>query len=556
MIEAVSPALPLLLGAALAVLLRGRARDAVSVAAAVAALGLVLLLPDREGGRIGWLGFRLVTVAVDPAARLFGAAFAIAALAGIVHALAQRNPLERAAALLYAGAALGIVFAGDLVTFTIFFELLAVGSTLVVWSGGRRAAALRYAAVHAFAGALLIAGAAAASAGGVTTFAAVAEAGPLARGLLLAGLLVNAGAFPFSFWVADAYPKASWSGAVFLSAFTTKAAVYGLIRLFPGESALVVFGAATVVYGAIYALNTRDLRALLSYSIVGQVGIMLMAVGTGSALALAAAALHAFAHVVYKAMMMMAAGGLVDAQGRTPLGAIGPFRRSMPVTALVLAIGALALSGLPLTAGFVSKSALSAALGKEGAAFAWFLLTASSAATFLYAVCRPLLLIETGAAARPLADPSPSRLAPMVLLAALTLAIGFVPAALLGRIPGTGAIAVLTPDHIVFQLAVLAAAALVLLLARAVILPGAATLHDIDSLWRTPLWRVVARWLGRPVATYGRARAGVVAVLRNALAGLERQHGPQGALGRNWPTGSMALSAAILLGATLLLAYI
>ena len=147
-------------------------------------------------------------------------------------------------AFVYAGSAISVVFAGDLITVFIFWEIMAIASTIVVWSGGAgaKAAGQRYAVVHFLGGVLLMAG----IAGEVSTTGSIAfdvmEANSWSRWLILGGFLINAGAPPFSAWLPDAYPEASWSGTVFLSAFTTKTAVYVLMRTFPGTEILIYIG--------------------------------------------------------------------------------------------------------------------------------------------------------------------------------------------------------------------------------------------------------------------------------------------------------------------------
>ena len=178
---------------------------------------------------------------IDALSRLFATVFSIMAFAGGLYALNQRRVIELASALCYAGSAIGVVFAGDLITVFIFWELMAIASTLVVWSAGpqARGAGMRYAAIHFFGGALLMAGIAGeiATNGNVAFAKMTLDSAP--RWLILAGFLINAGAPPLSAWLPDAYPESSWSGMVFLSAFTTKTAVYVLLRGFPGTELLI-----------------------------------------------------------------------------------------------------------------------------------------------------------------------------------------------------------------------------------------------------------------------------------------------------------------------------
>lgn len=549
-----SPALVLILAGLLLPLLRGALRNALFLAAPLAALALVWTLPLGPGLVVDWLGLQLMPLAPDRIARLFGTAFGIAALAGALFGLTQENASEKAAALVYAGAAQGIAFAGDLVSLFVFWEIMAIGSTLVIWSNGNARAGLRYALIHVFGGVLLFAGIAAeiASTGSVALQAARADS--VGRWLMLAGILVNAGAPPLSAWVADAYPKASWSGSVFLSAFTTKAAVLVLIRLFPGEPALLWFGLAMAVYGLVYALIENDIRKLLSYSIVGQVGFMLVAIGIGSELALAAAALHAFAHILYKSLLMMAAGSILKATGETRLSALGGLARIMPLVAAAMLIGAFSLAAVPLTAGFASKSAIMAALAEGHAGLFWFALTAISAGSFLYVGLRlPWFALFRRGPAAVAADQAWSMKAAMALLCGIILAIGCIPASLSGLAPEIERVAILTPDHVLFQLQLLIATSCIFVILLPLLRPRPGSTLDFDWLWRELPRKVrptVARlhdWIYLACdASWDHARRRMSGFSQRAAADL--------AAAANWRTGQIAFWAMTLIAAYVLIA--
>jgi multicomponent Na+:H+ antiporter subunit D len=551
-----SPALVLILAGLLLPFLRGAARHALFLAAPAVALALVWLLPLGPGVVVDWLGMNLVPLAPDHLARLFGTAFGIAALAGALYGQSQDNVAEKAAALVYAGAAQGIAFAGDLVSLFVFWEILAIGSTLVIWSNGNARAGLRYALIHVFGGVLFFAGIAAEIAASGSVALQAVRADNVGRWLMLAGILVNAGAPPLSAWVADAYPKASWSGTVFLSAFTTKAAVLVLIRLFPGEPALLWFGLAMAVYGMVYALIEDDIRRLLSYSIVGQVGFMLVAVGLGTELALAAAALHAFAHILYKSLLMMAAGAILRATGETRLSALGGLARAMPLTAVAMLVGAFSLAAVPLTAGFVSKSAIMAALAEGQSALFWFALTAISAGSFLYVGLRLpwfALFRPGGDRVMERRDPSWSMKAAMVLVCGAILAIGCFPSTLLALAPAAAGVAVLTPDHVLFQLQLLIAASCIFVVALPLLRPRAGSTLDADWFWRE-LPRKAASASARERARLG---AGLTGWQKSAMAqssGFSRRFAESLANAANWRTGQIAFWATTLIAAYVLIA--
>jgi multicomponent Na+:H+ antiporter subunit D len=239
----------------------------------------------------------LAPLAVDKLSRLFATIFLLMAIVGGLFALRQTSRLEIPGAFLYAGSAVGVALAGDLVTVFLFWEFMAVGSTLVLWSAGTPAAwaaSRRYVAIHLAGGVILFAGIAGQIlATGDAGFHAM-QADSIATWLILIGFLINAGAPPLSAWLPDAYPEASWSGTVFLSAFTTKTAVYVLLRGFPGTEILIWVGIFMIFYGIVYALLENDMRRILAYSIVNQVGFMVTGIGIGTEMALNGAAAHAF----------------------------------------------------------------------------------------------------------------------------------------------------------------------------------------------------------------------------------------------------------------------
>jgi len=549
-----SPALILIVAGLLLPLLKGGLRNGLFLAAPVAALALVWALPLGPGLAIDWLGMQLVPLAPDRMARIFGTAFGIAAVAGALYGISQSSGLEKATALIYAGAAQGIAFAGDLVTLFVFWEILAIGSTLVIWSNGNARAGLRYALIHVLGGVLLLAGISAeiAGAGGVAMHPMRADS--IGRWLMLSGILLNAGAFPLSAWVADAYPKASWSGAVFLSAFTTKAAVLVLIRLFPGEPALLWIGLAMAVYGLIYALLENDIRKLLSYSIVGQVGFMVVAVGVGTPLALAAAALHALAHILYKSLLMMAAGSILRATGETRLSALGGLARSMPFTAVAMLIGGLSLAALPLTAGFVSKSAILAALAEDQARFYWFALSAVSAGSFLYIGLKlPWFALFGAPRATVAVEPATSMKAAMGLLCVLILGLGCFPGWLMELAPEIAGVPILTIDHILFQILMLIAASCIFVGAWPLLQPKAGFTLDVDWLWRELPRLVVPRWR----SNLDKLRLSLSAVgegLSQGWSAFREETLRRLSLAGNWPTGQIAFWATALLAIYVLIA--
>ena len=386
------PALVLFSAALLVGLTRGRLRQFVLVAGTLLALLSVYRLVPDASWSYELSSYQLQLLRVDPLSKLFGLIFCLIAAIGTVYALHAPRGGEHAATLVYAGGALGVVFAGDWITAFVLWELMGMASVLVVWYGGTQragAAGLRYLFVHILGGSLFFAGVVVhlARGGGVSLEplgAAATDGIGLAYALILSGVAINAAIPPLHAWLTDAYPEASVTGTVFLSAFTTKTAVYLLIRAFPGAEILVWGGVIMALYGVVFAVLENDIRRLLAYHIVSQVGYMVAAVGIGTAGALNGAAAHAFCHVLYKALLLMGAGAALQATGKRKLTELGGIGASMPLVFVLYTVGAFSISGVPLFSGFISKSMIVSAAAESGRPVVEMLLMLATVGTFLH----------------------------------------------------------------------------------------------------------------------------------------------------------------------------
>ncbi|MFH1342824.1 MAG: Na(+)/H(+) antiporter subunit D [Pseudomonadota bacterium] len=553
------PAIVLIIGGLVLPMLPVRLRGFTILALPLATLLLVWQVPDGAALRMPFLGYELTPVKGDALSRLFATVFAGVAFAGGLFALNQSRVVELAAAFCYAGGAIGVVFAGDLISLFVFWELMAIASTLVVWSGGpsARGAGLRYAAIHLLGGVLLMAGIAGEIASTGSLALGKLELDSLSRGLILAGFLINAGAWPISSWLPDAYPESSWSGMVFLSAFTTKAAVYVLLRCFPGTELLIYVGLFMVFYGIVYAILENDMRRILAYSIVSQVGFMVTGIGIGTELALNGVAAHAFAHIAYKALLLMSAGSVLYMTGKRKCTDLGGLFRTMPLTTVCGIVGALSISSFPLTSGFVSKSMISEAAGVQRLEVVWYLLAAASAGTSLYAGIKfPwFVFFQKDSGLRP-ADPPWNMRAAMVLCAALCIGIGVLPGPLYAILPYPVDYVPYTASHVVFYLQLLLFSGLAFFLMRGWLKRTLTITLDVDWLYRR-LGLALARILNRAAET---AWNGVVDSTGRAVrwmsSGVQRYHGLDGILARTWPTGAMAFWMTIMLATYLILSYL
>jgi len=551
------PGLVLVLGALLIPAARGAARTALVLGLPLVVLALVWLMPEGHSVPLTFLDYDLVPVHWTRTGRLFATVFAIMAMAGGLFALRQARTLELAAALGYAGSAVGACFSGDLVTLFIFLELMTVASTLVIWASdqpGARRAGMRYLMVHLLGGVVLMTGIVAhVATTGSVRFEAM-QPDNLADILILAGLLVSAGAPPLSAWIADAYPEASPSGMVFLSAFTTKTAVFTLLIGFPGARVLVFVGLYMALYGIVYALLENDMRRILAYSIVNQVGFMVAGIGIGTEMALNGAAAHAFTHIIYKALLLMSAGSVLYMTGRRKCSDLGGLFRTMRLTTLAGGIGALAISSFPFTSGFVSKSMINQGAADQGMVVAWFLLTAASAGVFLHAGIKfPwLVFFQKDSGLRPSDPPANMRWA-MGFFAAACIGIGVFPGPLYAILPYPVAYQPYTAAHLVAQFQLLLFAGL----AFFVMLPLMQRTLTVSLDWDW-FYRRLGPLLARPFAVLSDGAAPALArrvrgLVDDGLQAVGRANGLQGALSRSWPTGSMVLWVAVLLALSLLL---
>jgi len=380
------PVLPFALAALVAWFAPRRVGAAATVAAPLVAFVQLSQLEAGVSVPLNYAGFELEVMRVDALSIPFGWVFALAALIAGIYGLATMHGRERASALSYAGAAMGVVLAGDLMTLFVFWEIKAVASTFLVLHrrGGNSArAGTRYLFAHLVGGKLLLAGVLwhYARTGSLAFESMTLDA---ATSLILVAFLLSAAVPPLHAWLADAYPEASVAGTVFLSAYTTKAAVYALARGFPGTQLLIYLGIVMALYGVVYAVLENDTRRLLGYHIISQVGYMVAAVGIGTELAINGATAHAFAHILYKGLLLMGAGAILHATGRSKMSELGGIARRMRGVLTLYMIGAVSISSVPLFSGFVSKELVVEAAYRSDLVWLVLLLKVASVGTFLH----------------------------------------------------------------------------------------------------------------------------------------------------------------------------
>lgn len=394
------PALIMIIGALLLPLVRGPFRKPYLFLIPLLTFIDVLYLSQHPGtyGVVPFLDWELTFGRVDRLSMIFGFIMSLMAIIGTIYGLHVEDEWQHIAAWFYVAGSLGVIYCGDFLVLFLFWEMMAFASTFLIWFNKdpeSLAAGYRYILVHTFGGVILLLGFVLRyQATGDLSFVQLNVQNPeLYTWLIMIGLMLNAAVPPLHSWLPDAYSKATITGSVFMCAFTTKTAIYTLARSCAGFDVLIVLGVIMAIYGIIYAIMENDVRRLLGWEIVSQVGYMVTGVGIGTALAINGTCAHAFAHILYKGLLFMAAGAVIHATGKSKFTELGGLYKKMPATFIFLVIGGISVSAFPFLSGFVSKSMIISASFESHILWAGFLLTMVSAGTFLVAGLRlPYLL--------------------------------------------------------------------------------------------------------------------------------------------------------------------
>jgi multicomponent Na+:H+ antiporter subunit D len=385
----VHPALILILGGALLPLVPERLRKAYLVLIPTLAFLRSAALGSGTFGEVDFLQWKLVFGRVDRLSMVFGYIMGLMGILGSLYGLRVKENAQHVASWVYVAGALGAIYAGDLLTLFLFWELMALSSVFLIWfrrTGASLASGFRYLLVHMAGGVALLLGIVLHyQAAGTLAFDGfdVANMSP-GTWLIVTGFLLNAAVPPLHAWLPDAYGEATFNGSVFLCAFTTKTAVYALCRGFPGLEILVPLGVIMALYGVVYAVLENDCRRLLAYHIISQVGYMVAGVGLGTQMAINGACAHAFAHILYKGLLFMGCGAVLHMTGQSKFTELGGLYKKMPWTFVFTLVGGLSISAFPLFSGFVSKSMIVQAGFDQHLLWAGFLLNLASVGTFLH----------------------------------------------------------------------------------------------------------------------------------------------------------------------------
>jgi multicomponent Na+:H+ antiporter subunit D len=555
---------PFFIGALIALFTRGVLRNALMIAVPIISALHLWMVPEGIHLQFAFLDYQISPYRVDKLSLMFGYVFHIAAFIAIIYSLHVKDTVQQVSAMLYAGSGLGAVFAGDLLTLFVFWELLAFTSVFLIWARRTQrsyTAGMRYLIIQVLSGVILLAGA---------LFYA-AENGTLEFGYIgldgVSGWLIFIAfgikcAFPIAHnWLTDAYPEATVTGTVFLSAFTTKVAVYALARAYPGTELLVYIGATMTCFPIFFAVIENDLRRVLAYSLINQVGFMVVGIGIGTALAINGAVSHAFNDVIFKGLLFMSMGAVLHMTGRINGSDLGGLYKTMPKTTILCIVGAASISAFPLFSGFVSKSMVMSAALEEGYDWIWLMLLFASAGVFHHAGIKiPYFAFFAHDSGLRASDPPTNMLLAMAIAAGLCIAIGIYPAALYSLLPYDTGYNPYDATHVLAQTQLLffSALAFVWLNLRGKYPPELRSTNlDFDWVYRRAMptvfqnmFRVIWK-TDRIVRDMVKAKINVsftyLAGKNNRLSGM---------LSKNHPIGSMALWVAIVLAMYLFLSFI
>ena len=557
------PGLPLILGGLIVPALHGWWRRGFMLALPLAGLAMVFALPEGDLITLQIFDYELTPLRVDGLSRVFGIIFHIAAALAVIYSWYVEDTMQHVAGMVYVGAAIAAVFAGDMISLFIYWELTAISSVFLIWaSRNERAyrAGLRYLIIQVGSGVLLLAGAIVVfHSSGSLRFEEFGLNG-LGPTLIFIAIGIKC-AFPLLHnWLQDAYPEATVTGTVVLSAFTTKLAVYALARGFPGVEMLVWIGATMTAFPIFYAVIENDLRRVLAYSLNNQLGFMVVGVGIGTELSINGTVAHAFSHILYKALLFMSMGAVLHRVGTIKGSELGGLYKSMPWTAGFCVVGAASISAFPLFSGFISKSLILTAAAYEGYWGVWAVLLFASAGVFHHSGIKipyfAFFAHDSGIRCR---EAPWNMLLAMAITAALCIGIGVWPEPLYAILPFAVDYVPYTTTHVITQLQLLMFSGLAFaFLMRTGLYPPELRSTNLDSDWiyRRALPALVHRLMG----VGGEVRRGALFRAENRLERfimqVYRHHGPGGIMARTWQTGNTVLCVAILLGAYLLIFFI
>ena len=556
------PGIILILGGIAMLFMPGNMRRVTTFALPLIALLGFLAYPDELILTVNLFDYTLDPIRIDGLSWIFTLIFIIAAFLTAVYSLHRSDKYEQSMIAIYAGSAIGAVLAGDLLTLFIFWEISALSSAVIVWLGnGQHAhkAGMRYLLIHITSGLLLMLGSILhyQQTNSILFNAMSMDALP---GLLIFFAFGIKCAFPLLHnWLQDAYPEASPVGTVALSAFTTKLAVYCLARGYAGTESLIWIGALMTAFPIFYAVIENDLRKVLAYSLNNQLGFMVVGVGVGTELALNGTAAHAFAHILYKALLFMSMGAVLHRIGTCKATELGGLYKSMPWTTVFCLIGAMSISAFPLMSGFISKGIILYAVAKEGYWITWLVLLFASAGVLHHSGIKvPFFSFFAHDQGLKCKEAPLNMLLAMGMTATMCILLGLFPHAFYQWLPYSMEFHPYTFDHTITQLQLIFFS----LLAFTVLYRNGwyppeirSTNLDVDWLYRKPLNSI----LNALNSTFTSGLSMTQRLKQSSLSVIStiayQAHGPKSSIAQGASVGNMVIWVAVLLSACLVFYY-
>ena len=508
------------------------------------------------------MGMDLILVHIDRLGLLFAYLFHLVALLAGIFALHVKDKVQQVSAMAYAGSAVGAVLAGDWISVFVFWELLALTSVFLVWA--RRTPAsyqsgMRYLVIQVLSGVLLFAGALVLIAQtGDASFRALAL-DDVSSWLIFIAFGIKCGFPLFHNWITDAYPEATPTGTVFLCAITTKVSIYAFARVFAGEELLITIGLIMACMPIFYAVIENDLRRVLAYSMINQLGFMICGIGVGTEMAINGAVATAFNHVIYKGLLMMSMGAVLLRVGHVNGSDLGGLYRSMPKTTVFCIVGAASISAFPLFSGFVSKSLIMLEMLKSGHTVGWLILLFAAAGVFHHAGIKiPFFAFFAHDSGLKVKEAPTNMLVAMGMASALCILIGIFPSFLYSILPYPINYSPYDVTHVLTQLQLLFFSALAFVwLNLKGLYPPELRSTNLDTEWLYRKW--APTWIAKITTgistTYQQFTDKAVISIALIITKIEKVSVPTAILGRSWGTNTMLFSLLVVMAVVLIFNY-
>lgn len=325
---------------------------------------------------------------INNQSRLLLASLSIVAFLVILHTK-DIHRFEALSLLFYTLSSFAAILSCNLILLLIFLELMVFGAFCIIASNHQKNnSAVRYATIHFFAGALILSGMQLSETGftiishNILNFQNIQLQNSISHTMMLIGLLINCASFPFSYWVTDSYPAATLHSTPYLAIFTTKVSSYILLLMFQGSEILFYFGLITAFYAAGSAMFESNMRRLLCYNLVGQMGLIITGAGFDGEAAAAGVTLQIIFCTIYQSLLFIVVNSIITRTKKHNLNEIGGLFRKMPIEVLCSSVAILTMIGTIGTPTFISKSLVT--------------LNASTWLTALFSLANFILFISIG----------------------------------------------------------------------------------------------------------------------------------------------------------------